>query len=489
LFVVKDSADGIRPLDGEDEVKGNPYLGDEEAEDIEAQEGTAAAENEALASSVLETSIIPHVCFFIDHEDHILVARAHTKENQGRFTRSSDIAELGAAVLNALSGENSTSPTESAPVQASQHFHRRLNRSRIHLGNTSKACVSAFIASVLKVKVSALPVDPKTSSPALTELEESQAPPDAEDALAVSFVAKRIMFMSRNEIEEQRILFSPHLPGPVVFENEEEESKEELLEGEAAEGKTNEQEKAASSSSSSFKSPREIAEEHAATLRRMSSDIDLALPSSIVERFTELWNKVRKTVDLKDKQRSEEIESENATRTIELMKREEELAAAAAATAAIEKAEAAAARSRAKRAEAAKISEYMRSGVGTGAGGRRGSRLGSAMALQAALAAADFDMEAILEAAAKHAADTGVSDVALREALILDRRTQTIRNKLVSSNLIKNLTSGLVESSLAAKEARSEEEVEDHHNHHSSSINMTQALEEVQRAVKLQLGR
>jgi DNA-binding NarL/FixJ family response regulator len=136
LFVVKDSADGIRPLDGEDEVKGNPYLGDEEAEDIEAQEGTAAAENEALASSVLETSIIPHVCFFIDHEDHILVARAHTKENQGRSTRSSDIAELGAAVSNALSGENSTSPTESAPVQASQHFHRRLNRSRIHLGNT-----------------------------------------------------------------------------------------------------------------------------------------------------------------------------------------------------------------------------------------------------------------------------------------------------------------------------------------------------------------
>jgi hypothetical protein len=212
----------------------------------------------------------------------------------------------------------------------------------------------------------------------------------------------------------------------------------------------------------------------------MSLDIDRALPSSTVERFTELWNTVRRAVDLKNKQRSQEIESENATRAIELLKREEELAAAAAATAAIDKAEAVAARSRAKRAEAAKISEYMRSGVGAGAGGRRGSRLGSAMALQAALAAAEFDMEAFLEAAAKHAADSGVPDVALREALILDRRTQGVRNKLVSSNLIKNLTSGLVESSIAAKEAG----VEEHH-----QVDMTHTLEEVKRAVKIHLGR
>jgi hypothetical protein len=352
------------------------------------------------------------------------------------------LTDLGSALTNAL--DSNTSNSTSEPIQASQHFMRRLNRSRIHIGNSSKACVSAFISTVLKVKVSILPIDPKSKLPPLTEFEEDQAPPDAEDALAVAFVAKRILNLSRKTIDEQRILFSSHLPSPLFELQQGEGENVNSEEGKSEEGTSSASSSSSLLSSSIVKSPREIAEEHAATLRSMSSDINLALPSSISSRFNQSWESVQKMVELKNKQRVEDISSENEARAIELQRREEELAAAAAATAAIEKAEAAAARSKAKRAEAAKISDYMRSPAAAGAGGRRGSRLGSAMALQAALAAAEFDMEAITEAAAKHAAESGVPDVALREALILDRRTQSVRNKLVSSNVIKTLTASLI---------------------------------------------
>ena len=58
----------------------------------------------------------------------------------------------------------------------------------------------------------------------------------------------------------------------------------------------------------------------------MSSDINLALPSSISSRFNQSWESVQKMVELKNKQRVEDISSENEARAIELQRREEELA-------------------------------------------------------------------------------------------------------------------------------------------------------------------